>query len=63
MLSDHEREALRELEAWVRSGQIRYREDIRDGLESAPQALLDLFSGANTGKLIVKIADPEAAGT
>jgi NADPH-dependent curcumin reductase CurA len=41
----------------VMQGKIRYREDVRDGLEGAPAALKDLFSGGNTGKLIVKIAD------
>jgi NADPH-dependent curcumin reductase CurA len=53
-------EAMAELVPWVMEGKIRYREDVRDGLENAPEALLDLFNGANTGKLIVKIADPES---
>jgi NADPH-dependent curcumin reductase CurA len=53
-------EAMAELVPWVMQGKIRYREDIRDGLENAPAALLDLFSGGNTGKLIVKVADPES---
>ena len=55
-------EALAELVPWVMEGKIRYREDVREGLENAPEALLDLFSGANTGKLIVKVADPEPVG-
>jgi NADPH-dependent curcumin reductase CurA len=54
-------EAMAELVPWVTEGKIRYREDVRDGLENAPAALLDLYSGGNTGKLIVKIADPEPA--
>jgi NADPH-dependent curcumin reductase CurA len=57
---DRTDEAMAELVPWVMQRKIRYREDVRDGLENAPQALLDLFTGANTGKLIVKIADPEA---
>jgi NADPH-dependent curcumin reductase CurA len=56
----HTDEAMTELLPWVMEGRIRYREDVRDGLENAPEALLDLFDGANTGKLIVKIADPES---
>jgi len=32
-------EALRELESWVRNGQIRYREDILDGIEQAPGSI------------------------
>jgi NADPH-dependent curcumin reductase CurA len=51
-------QALAELAPLVQSGKLRTREDIREGLESAPSALVDLFSGANTGKLIVHIADP-----
>ena len=52
-------EALSELVPLVESGRLRYREDIREGLDSAPAALGDLFTGANDGKLIVHIADPQ----
>jgi NADPH-dependent curcumin reductase CurA len=52
-------EALTALTPLVQSGQLRYREDIREGLDSAPAALGDLFTGANDGKLIVHIADPQ----
>jgi NADPH-dependent curcumin reductase CurA len=37
---------------------LRVYEDVREGLESAPAALKSLFDGTNTGKLLVKIADP-----
>ena len=50
-------EAMAELVPLVTSGKIRYREDIRDGLEAAPIALCDLYTGAHKGKLLVKIAD------
>jgi len=49
-------EALADLSTWLREGKIRYREDIVEGLGNAPAALLRLFDGSNTGKLIVKIA-------
>jgi NADPH-dependent curcumin reductase len=49
-------EAMAELVPMVMDGTLRHREDIRDGLEKAPQALVDLYTGANTGKLLVKIA-------
>jgi NADPH-dependent curcumin reductase CurA len=39
----------------VRSGELRVRETIVDGLAQAPQAFLDMLRGANTGKMIVKI--------
>ena len=49
-------EALRALGGWVRSGQIKYREDIVAGLENAPTAFLGLMQGKNFGKLLVKVA-------
>jgi NADPH-dependent curcumin reductase CurA len=51
-------EALSELTALVREGRLRFREDVRPGLESAPEALVDLYTGANEGKLLVEIAAP-----
>jgi NADPH-dependent curcumin reductase CurA len=41
---------------WVAQGKIKYREDVVDGLENAPQAFLGLFSGANFGKLVVRVS-------
>ena len=46
----------REVGQWVREGRLRYREDIRDGLEHAPQALIGLLEGENFGKLLVRVA-------
>ncbi|HTQ34426.1 MAG TPA: NADP-dependent oxidoreductase [Stellaceae bacterium] len=43
----------------VRSGAIKYREDIVDGIDNAPAAFIGLLQGKNFGKLIVKLgADP-----
>jgi NADPH-dependent curcumin reductase CurA len=41
--------------AMVASGQLKARETIKDGLDSAVDAFLGLFSGANTGKMLVRI--------
>ncbi len=41
---------------WLTSGQIKFREDIVDGLENAPQAFIGLLEGKNFGKLIVRVA-------
>jgi NADPH-dependent curcumin reductase CurA len=46
----------REMGTWVREGKVRYREDIVDGLESAPEAFLGLLDGRNFGKLIVRVS-------
>ncbi len=46
----------REMGDWVRDGRIKYREDVVDGLEAAPEAFRGLLKGRNTGKLLVKVA-------
>lgn len=50
---------LRAMQHWVGTGQIKVFEDIIEGLENAPQALIGLLSGENKGKRMVRIAaDP-----
>ncbi len=51
-----EADFVREASAWVRSGRLKYREDVIDGLENAPAAFLGLLQGKNFGKLLVKIS-------
>jgi NADPH-dependent curcumin reductase CurA len=53
-------EAARRLARWVANGELRWREDVTDGLENAPGAFIGLLNGANRGKALVKIADPSA---
>jgi NADPH-dependent curcumin reductase CurA len=51
--------ALRALQTWVANGQIKVTEDIVEGLENAPQALIGLLAGDNKGKRMVRVAaDP-----
>ncbi|MCB1369079.1 MAG: NADP-dependent oxidoreductase [Rhodobacteraceae bacterium] len=51
--------ALRALGQWVASGQIKVFEDIVEGLENAPSALIGLLAGDNRGKRMVRVApDP-----
>ena len=40
---------------WVRSGRLRYRETVIDGIENAPQAFLGLFRGDGIGKTLVRV--------
>jgi NADPH-dependent curcumin reductase CurA len=47
---------LREAGEWLRSGQLKYREDIAEGLENAPATFLGMLQGKNFGKTLVKIA-------
>jgi NADPH-dependent curcumin reductase CurA len=41
----------------VRDGKLRYREDIVEGLDRAPEAFIGLLQGRNFGKLLVKLGD------
>lgn len=42
--------------AWVRDGLLRYKEDIVDGLENAPEAFIGMLDGKNFGKLLVRVS-------
>jgi hypothetical protein len=50
-------EAAKEMAGWLTAGKLKSREDIAEGLQTFPDTLLRLFTGANTGKLLLKIAD------
>jgi hypothetical protein len=52
---DRRNEALRDLQSWVASGTLKVQEDIIDGLENTPGALIGLLAGDNRGKRMVKI--------
>ena len=43
--------------AWLGAGQIAYDETIVDGVENAVDAFLDMMRGANTGKMLVRVAE------
>jgi hypothetical protein len=47
--------AFGELADWYHQGKIKYREDVVEGLEKAPEAFLGLLQGKNFGKLAVKV--------
>jgi NADPH-dependent curcumin reductase CurA len=49
------REAGAAMAGWIREGRLRHREDILEGIENAPRALLRLFRGENFGKQLVRI--------
>ncbi len=50
-------EAVPELAGWLRDGQLEQLETVVDGFEQLPQAINMLFDGANTGKLLVRVAE------
>lgn len=45
----------REVGGWLGSKQLHYRETVFDGIDKAGEAFQGLFTGANTGKMIVKL--------
>ena len=54
--ADQHNQALKEMAQWVTGGQIRYREDVVEGIENAPEAFIGLLRGDHIGKRVVKIA-------
>src|ERR1700757_4984137 len=47
----------------VRSGELKYREDVVEGLDRAPEAFIGLLNGRNFGKLLIKLGDDPTAGS
>ena len=56
-VADHEAAFLREMAQWVDQGQVRYREDIRQGLDELPAAFAEMLQGGNFGKMLVQVGD------
>jgi NADPH-dependent curcumin reductase CurA len=49
-------EGAQEMAGWLAAGKLVSREDIAEGFENFPDTLLRLFSGENTGKLVLKVS-------
>ncbi len=47
--------AAKDIQAWMASGRLKHRATIVEGFENLPRALIDLFEGKNTGKMMVKV--------
>ena len=48
---------LRDVGGWIRSGALKYREHVAEGLDNAVGAFLGLLRGENFGKLLVRVSD------
>jgi NADPH-dependent curcumin reductase CurA len=46
----------KDMAEWIKAGKIKWEETIVEGIEKAPEAFLGLFSGANAGKMLVKLS-------
>jgi hypothetical protein len=52
---DQRDQALKDLQSWVASGKLKVQEDIINGLENTPKALIGLLAGENRGKRMIKV--------
>jgi hypothetical protein len=53
--ADRNAQALADLQAWVAEGKLKVQEDILEGLENTPKALIGLLHGENRGKRMVRV--------
>jgi NADPH-dependent curcumin reductase CurA len=49
-------EFLEDMKGWIKDGRMKYRTTLLQGIDEAPAALIGLFTGANTGKMVVQLA-------
>ncbi len=49
--------AVAELQHWVQAGQLKIEEDVIQGLENTPKALIGLLAGENRGKRMVRVSE------
>ncbi len=54
--NDRKEEFLDDMRGWLSSGKMHYEETVYEGIETAADALIGLFTGQNTGKMLVKLA-------
>ncbi|CAC36904.1 NADP-dependent oxidoreductase, implicated in cellular detoxification [Schizosaccharomyces pombe] len=57
ILPQYQEQYFEEMPKLIAEGKIKYKCDVYDGLESAPEAFIGMLQGKNSGKTIVKIAD------
>ena len=55
--ADRYPQALKQMAEWLRAGQLKYREEIEEGIENTPRAFMAMLSGRNTGKQLVRVWD------
>ncbi|MFK4064438.1 NADP-dependent oxidoreductase [Streptomyces sp. NPDC029674] len=54
--NDLQPQFVREVGGWIRSGELKYRETVVEGVENGVDAFLGMLRGENTGKMIVSLA-------
>lgn len=56
-MAEYHKPFIERMQQWRTAGKIVNQETVLEGIEKAPEALMGLFSGANLGKMLVKLAD------
>ncbi|HEY1447022.1 MAG TPA: NADP-dependent oxidoreductase [Caulobacteraceae bacterium] len=56
-VAEHEARFLTDMAGWVAEGEVKYREDIRQGFESVPAVFAEMMRGGNFGKTLVQVSD------
>jgi hypothetical protein len=56
-VKDHQDDFLADMAPLVAAGQVKYREDIRQGLDAAPAAFAEMMRGGNFGKMLVQVGE------
>jgi NADPH-dependent curcumin reductase len=52
-------QAIADMSKWLAEGRIINKIDLVEGLENAPKTIIRLFTGANFGKQLLKLGDPQ----
>jgi NADPH-dependent curcumin reductase CurA len=63
IVSDHADMApqfIADMAKWTMEGKMKWQETIKDGVEKAPEAFIGLFSGDNSGKMVVRVGPDKA---
>jgi len=50
-------EGLKQLTTWLKQGKLKYREEVAQGIEAAPQAFIGMLQGKNEGKQLVQLSE------
>ena len=56
----YDKEFYENMEKWVKNGELKYQEDIADGLEKGPEAFLGMLKGKNFGKALIAVKGKDA---
>jgi len=56
-VAEHQDAFLAQMANWIKDGKVKYREDIRPGLENTPGVFREMLEGGNFGKTMIQVSD------